>query len=202
MKEITHRQKEVLNFISNFIRDNGFPPTVREIGLNFEISLRAVQDHLAALQKKGYLSQGQKRARSISVLVDTKKDDSQFSLKVPILGNIISNDELLDEENIDGYMNLSEPFITQGKSYFALRVRGESMKDIGIIDGDLAIIEQATVAVDGQIVVAVVDGSIILRRFYKETGKVRLQPENSKFSAIFSENVNIAGILSNIIRQY
>ena len=202
MKEITQRQKEVLNFISTFIKANGFPPTVREIGVNFGISLRAVQDHIAALQKKGYLSQSQKRARSISVLVDTKKDSDSSFVKVPILGNVVAGKPIMSEENFDGSVNLVEPFVRPGKSYFALRVRGTSMKDAGILEGDLAIVEQASSAVDGQIVVALLDGAITIKRFYKETDRVRLQPENPEFSAIYSDSVTILGILSSIVRQY
>ncbi len=202
MKQITDRQKEVLNFISDFTKENGYPPTVREIGEHFGISLRAVQDHIAALQKKGYLSQCQKRARSISVLVDSKKEDEPFVAKVPLLGNVAAGKPLLSEENLDGYINLTEPFVRPGKTYFALRVRGTSMINAGILEGDLAIIEQAQTAVDGQIVVAVLDNAITLKRFYKEADRVRLQPENPDFSAIYSTEVTIVGILSNIVRTY
>ena len=198
MKEITQRQREVLNFISDFIKENGFPPTVREIGVNFDISLRAVQDHIAALQKKGFLSQSQKRARSISVLVDSKKEGDSVSVRVPIIGNISVAEPIMSEENFDGSLNLVEPFVHGGKSYFAIRVRGNSMKDAGIF----AVVELSSVAVDGQIVVALIDGAITIKRFYKETGRVRLQPENPEFSAIYSDNVKILGILSSIIRQY
>lgn len=202
MKEITQRQKEVLDYISEFIKSNGFPPTVREIGENFGISLRAVQDHIAALQKKGYLSQSQKRARSISVLVDTKHDGEAFSVRVPVLGNVLASKEILDEANFDSYVNLAEPFVRPGKNYFALRVRGTSMKNAGILEGDLAVVEVASSAVDGQIVVAVVDDAVTLKRFYKETDRIRLQPENPEFTAIYSSNVKIVGILSSLIRQY
>ena len=202
MKEITQRQKEVLNFISSFIKENGFPPTVREIGVNFGISLRAVQDHIAALQKKGYLSQSQKRARSISGLVDTKRDEEPFVSKVPILGSVAAGKPLLCEENIDGYVNLVEPFVKAGKSYFALRVRGTSMRDAGILEGDLAVVERSEAAVDGQIVVAVADGYPTIKRFYKETDGIRLQPENPEFPAIYSKDVKVVGILSSIVRAY
>lgn len=202
MKQITERQQEVLNFISDFTRDNGYPPTVREIGEHFEISLRAVQDHIAALQKKGYLSQCQKRARSISVLVDAKKEPETFVSRVPLLGTVAAGKPLLSEENLDGYVSLTEPFVRPGKSYFALRVRGQSMINAGILEGDLAVVEQAQTAVDGQIVVAVIDNAITLKRFYKEADRVRLQPENPAFSAIYSTDVTIVGILSNIVRTY
>ena len=203
MKGITDRQKEVLTFISNFTEENSYPPTVREIGEHFNISLRAVQDHIAALQKKGFLSQSQKRSRSIRVLSDVRDRESQpFIGKVPLLGTVAAGRPLLSEENLDGYINLTEPFVRPGKSYFALRVRGLSMQNAGILDGDLAIIEQASTAIDGQIIVAVIDNAITLKRYYKESDKIRLQPENPDFKPIFCTDVRIVGILSNIVRTY
>ena len=203
MKGITDRQKEVLDFISDFTEENVCPPTVREIGEHFGISLRAVQDHIAALQKKGFITQAAKRSRSIRVIVDTReKKPPLFVGKVPLLGNVAAGRPLLSEENLDGYVNLTEPFVRPGKSYFALRVRGQSMINAGILDGDLAVVEQSNVAVDGQIVVAVIDDAITLKRYYKEAGRVRLQPENPDFPAIYSTEVRVVGILSNIVRTY
>lgn len=203
MKGITDRQKEVLTFISDFTEDNAFPPTVREISEHFDISLRAVQDHISALQKKGYLSQCQKRSRSIRVLSDVReKEQKLFVGKVPLLGTVAAGKPLLCEENLDGYVNLTEPFVRPGKSYFALRVRGLSMVNAGILDGDLAVVEQCSTAVDGQIVVAVIDDAITLKRYYKESTRIRLQPENPDFQAIYCQDVRIVGILSNIVRTY
>ena len=203
MKEITERQKEVLNFISQFTENNDYPPTVREISDNFKISLRAVQDHITALQKKGYLTQCQKRARSIRVLTDCREKESKTILeKVPILGTVAAGKPLLSEENFDGYVNLPDPFVRPGKSYFALRVRGLSMQNAGILDGDLAVIEQTNTAVDGQIIVAVIDDAITLKRYYKEANRVRLQPENPDFQAIYCQDVRIVGTLASIVRTY
>jgi repressor LexA len=202
MKQITGRQQEVLDFISNFTKENNYPPTVREIGEYFGISLRAVQDHIAALQKKGYLSQTQKRARSLNVISRANLEPHAFVRRVPLLGTVAAGKPLLSEENLDGYVNLTEPFVRPGKSYFALRVRGQSMIEAGILEGDLAVIEQAQTAVDGQIVVAVIDNAITLKRFYKEADRIRLQPENSSFQPIYATDVTIVGILSNIVRTY
>ena len=181
MKGITDRQKEVLNYISEFTEENSYPPTVREISDHFGISLRAIQDHIIALQKKGYLSQCQKRSRSIKVLSDIReKEPKLFVGKVPLLGSVAAGKPLLSEENLDGYVNLTEPFVRPGKDYFALRVRGQSMINAGILDGDLAIIEQASVALDGQIIVAVVDEAITLKRYYKESERRRFCLRNQK----------------------
>ena len=201
MKGITDRQKEVLTFISSYTDANGYPPTVREISEHFEISIRAVQDHILALQKKGFLSQAQKRARSIKVLSDSDAS-APFVGRVPLLGTVAAGKPLLCEENLDGYLNLTEPFVRPGKSYFALRVRGQSMINAGILEGDLAVIEQASSAVDGQIIVAVIDDAITLKRYYKEADRVRLQPVNPAFQPIYCSDLRIVGILSNIVRTY
>ncbi|MBR1535330.1 MAG: transcriptional repressor LexA [Treponema sp.] len=202
MKVITERQQEVLDFISSFTKKNNFPPTVREISEYFSISLRAVQDHIAALQKKGYLAQTQKRARSLSVITGASSVTQTYVRKVPLLGTVAAGKPLLSEENLDGYVNLTEPFVRPGKSYFALRVRGQSMIEAGILEGDLAVVEQSNTAVDGQIVVAVIDNAITLKRFYKESDRIRLQPENAAFDPIYSREVTIVGILTNIVRTY
>jgi repressor LexA len=202
MKQITDRQREVLSFISDFTKENAYPPTVREIGEHFAISLRAVQDHIAALQKKGYLSLCQKRSRSIRVLIDDTRLPEPVVNKIPLLGTVAAGKPLLCEENLDGYVNLPEPFVRPGKNYFALRVRGLSMINAGILEGDLAVIEQCSTAADGQIVVAVIDDAITLKRYYKETTRVRLQPENPSFQAIYCQDVRIVGTLSSIVRMY
>jgi repressor LexA len=203
MRGITDRQKEVLTFISTYTEENSYPPTVRDISNHFGISLRAVQDHILALQKKGFLSQSQKKARSIRVLSDCReKEPETFIGKVPLLGTVAAGKPLLSEENLDGYVNLTEPFVRPGKSYFALRVRGQSMINAGILDGDLAVVEQASTAQDGQIIVAVIDDAITLKRYYKEAERIRLQPENPNFQAIYCTDVRIVGILSNIVRTY
>jgi SOS regulatory protein LexA len=203
MKNLTDRQREVLDFIAQFTDDNVYPPTVREIGEHFNISLRAVQDHIAALQRKGYLSQCQKRSRSIRVLIDERqKEPVVFTSKVPMLGTVAAGKPLLCEENLDGFVTLAEPFVKPGKSYFALHVRGTSMINAGILEGDIAVIEQGETASDGQIVVAVVDDAITLKRFYREASRVRLQPENPAFQPIYCQNVRIVGTLAGIVRSY
>ena len=203
MKTLTERQKEVLEFIARFSEENGYPPTVREIGENFGISLRAVQDHIAACQKKGYLSHCQKRSRSFRVIKgDNFSESKTFVTKVPKLGTIAAGKPLLSEENLDGYVTIAEPFVKPGKTYFALNVRGASMVNAGILEGDLAIIEQTEMAAEGQIVVAVVDNAITLKRFYKEQDRIRLQPENPDFQPIYASDVKIAGIMVGLVRTY
>lgn len=201
MKRITNRQQEVLSFISNFTEENSYPPTIREMSDHFNISTKAVQDHIAALQKKGYISQNQNSARSLKVIVN-EMDSRPFINSVPLLGTVAAGRPLLSEENLDGYVTLAEPFIKPGKNYFALRVRGASMRDVGILEGDLAVVEQASTAINGQIVVAVIDDAITLKRYFKEAARIRLQPENPAFQAIYCQEVRIVGILSGIVRTY
>ena len=203
MKQITERQKEILNFISDYQAENSYPPTVREIGDHFGVSIRAVQDHITALQKKGFITQTQKKSRSIKVLVDERqKDQGMFMEKVPLIGTIAAGKPLLCEENYESYVTLTEPFIRPGKNYFALHVRGQSMINAGILEGDLAIIEQTSTATDGQIVVAVIDDAITLKRYFKEPSRIRLQPENPAFHPIYCQDVRIVGILTNLVRTY
>ena len=203
MKQITQVQKDVLNYIADFIDENAYPPTVREVSDHFGKSIRAVQDNLVALQKKGYISLVQKKSRSIRILVDERqKDPKLFVDKVPLLGTIAAGKPLLSEENLEGYVTLTEPFIRTGKSYFALRVRGQSMVNAGILEGDLAIVEQRSDVVDGQIVVAVLDDAITLKRYFKEQNRIRLQPENPAFNPIYCTDVRIVGILANLVRTY
>ncbi len=203
MKNLTDRQREVLDFISKYTEENFRAPSVRDISDHFGISLRAVQDHIAALQRKGYLSLSERRARSLHVLIDERsRTPAPYVGKVPVLGTVAAGKPLLSEENLDGYVSLTEPFVRPDKNYFALHVRGASMQNAGILDGDLAIIEQCEIASDGQIVVAVVDNAITLKRFYKEASRVRLQPENPEFQPIYCNDVRIVGTLSGIVRTY
>lgn len=204
MKEITQVQKNVLDYISKFIDENSYPPTVREISEHFGKSIRAVQDNMTALQRKGFISLVRKKSRSIKILMDdAEKEGGIFMEKVPLLGTIAAGKPLLCEENLDGYVTLTEPFIRPGKNYFALRVRGQSMVGAGILEGDLAIVEQGSEAVDGQIVVAVIDDAITLKRYFKESGRIRLQPENPAFPPIYCTNdLRIVGTLANLVRTY
>lgn len=202
MKELTARQKEVLLFISEFYETNSYAPTVREISEYFHVTVGAIQDHIIALRKKGYLSDSQNKSRVMKIVLDENEIGKTFIGKVPLLGTIAAGKPLLCEENLDGYVNLTEPFVRSGKNYFALRVRGASMQGAGILEGDLAIIEQRQEALDGQIVVAVIDDAITLKRYYKESNRVRLQPENPDFQAIYCQDVKIVGVLSNIVRTY
>lgn len=201
MKELTDRQREILQFISDYTEENSFPPTVRETANYFSVSLKAIQDHFTALSKKGYLLKDEKRSRSLKVIGNTNKKSGK-GYKVPILGSVAAGKPIFCEENYEDTIYLSEPFIRPGNSYFALHVRGKSMINAGINDGDLAIIKQQTTAEDGDIIVAIIDDSVTLKRFFKEATRIRLQAENPEFNPIYSQDVKVLGKLSHIIREY
>lgn len=201
MKELTERQQQILQFISDYTEENSFPPTVRETAEHFSVSLKAIQDHFTALTKKGYLLKDEKRSRSLKVLGNvTKKANKGY--KIPVLGSVAAGKPIFCEEDYENTIYLSEPFVRPGNSYFALHVRGSSMINAGIIDGDLAIIKQQTTAEDGDIVVAIIDDSVTLKRFFREPTRVRLQAENPDFNPIYCQDVKVLGKLSHIIREY
>lgn len=201
MKELTSRQREILQFISDYIENNSFPPTVRETAAHFSVSIKAIQDHFTALSKKGYLFKDEKRSRSLKVLGNVNKKTKE-GYKIPVLGSVAAGKPIFCEENYEDTIYLSEPFIKPGNSYFALHVSGTSMINAGINDGDLAIIKQQSTANDGDIIVAIIDDSVTLKRFYKESTRIRLQAENPEFNPIYSQDVKVLGKLSHIIREY
>jgi repressor LexA len=171
---------------------------MREIARHFTIGVGAVQTHVEALKKKGHLTSVEKRPRSFSVL---PKEDSA-ERKIPIRGTVAAGTPLLQEDHHEGFVGVASSWLKPGATYFALRVRGESMQGVGILDGDLAVIEQKVVADDGQIVVAVVNDAITLKRYFREPDRVRLQAENPVFHDIFTQDIRIAGVLAQIIREY
>lgn len=203
MKELTARQQQVLHFIQDFTEENVYPPSVREIAEHFSISIKAVQDHIAALRRKGYLSQSAKRSRSLKVLKETRPEVQKSSfVEIPLIGTIAAGKPLFCDENYEDTLHFSQEFVKDGEKYFALHVRGTSMKDAGILDGDIAIIKQSNSASNGEIVVALIDESVTLKRFFKEATRIRLQPENPEFKPIYSQDVQILGVLANILRTY
>lgn len=202
MKEATERQKEVLNFIARYISTHAYPPTIREVADNFSISVKGAHDHLSALRKKGLLKQGDKKSRTIE-LVKTGTEEAEEFAEIPVLGSVAAGRPILAVENMDGAIRIHRSLLKNSKQYFALKVKGDSMEGAGIIDGDTAIIEQQNVIRNGEIAVVMLDESVTLKTFYRENTRIRLQPENSKYSPIFcSRDVRILGRLAHIFRSY
>jgi repressor LexA len=200
MKAITKRQQEVLDFIKAYIEGNRYPPTIREISDNFGISVKGAYDHVKAIERKGYISLNTHRSRTIEVL-DNGEPQEEPVVSVPLLGNVAAGKPLFAEENYDGSVPVPQQLIGKG-SHFALHVRGDSMSGAGIMDGDVAIFRQQPTAENGDIVVATVDDAVTLKRFYRETNRVKLKAENPKYPPIYTQDVRVLGKLAHIIRSY
>jgi len=200
MKELTDRQKQVLSFIADYIKKNAYPPTIREIADNFSISVKGAHDHITALRKKGHLRQTDKRPRTMG-LIHARQEDSDL-INVPILGSVAAGMPILSEENFDGNIMLHRAMLKKNKKYFALKVKGDSMSGAGILEGDTAIIEKQNTARNGDIAVAVIDDAVTLKRFFKESTRIKLQAENPSYKPIYSQDVKILGRLFSLIRSY
>lgn len=202
MKDLTDRQRQVLNFIAQFTDDNVSPPTVREISEHFGISLRAVQDHIAALQKKGFITQSQKRSRSIKVLKDQrKKANIPAPQRVPFLDSAVvkENGELTESTDV---LYVAVPFVSADKSYFAVNVADSSMDGPSMRRGDIAVFLRADSADEGQICALSLDSRIIIRRMYREPNRIRLEPDNPEVQPIFCQDMRVLGVIAGIIRKF
>ncbi len=200
MRELTKRQRTVLDFIRSFIHDHKYPPTIREVAARFDISVKAAHDHVKALEKKGRIRCDLGRSRALEVI----GDDSEVPemIEVPLIGHVAAGIPLFAEENWDGTIRVSSDSLRGGR-HFALRVQGDSMEGAGILDGDTAIFEQKQVADNGDIVVAVVnDEAVTLKRFYREQNRIKLKAENPVYPPIYTQNVRVLGKLARIIRNY
>ncbi|GHV76536.1 LexA repressor [Spirochaetia bacterium] len=205
MKGLTQKQKEVLGFITEYITIHAYPPTIREIGDHFEISVKGAYDHVEALRKKQILRLGDKRSRTIEIIKG--ETDTAFAaepiIEVPLLGTVAAGRPILSEENREGAVPIHRSLLKKNAQYFALRVRGDSMVGAGIVDGDIAVIEKQETAENREIVVAQVDDeAVTLKRFFKEANRVRLEPENTKYKPIYTQHARILGRLAHIIRSY
>ncbi len=200
MKGLTKRQQDVLKFIKSYIASHKFPPTIREVAEHFDISVKGSYDHIKALEKKKYIKCNVNRSRAIEVILDEDKSDGTI-VQVPVLGNVAAGKPLFADENFEGVVKVPEQYIGNGK-HFALNVKGESMQDAGIMDGDIAIINHQNYADNGDIIVAVIDEAVTLKRFFKEKNRIMLKAENKAFPPIYSQNIRILGKLSYLIRKY
>lgn len=192
-----------MDFISGYVQTHTYPPTIREVADFFEISVKGAHDHLLALQKKGFLKLGDKKSRTME-LVTAEKDEGEDFTEIPILGTVAAGLPIMAVENMDGSIRLHKSFLKNGGKYFALRVRGDSMEEAGIMDGDTAVIEYRNAVHNGEIAVVMLDDdAVTLKRFYRESARIRLQPENSKYSPIYcSRDVRVLGKLAHILRSY
>jgi repressor LexA len=201
MKELTNRQKEVLSFIAAYHKKHSYPPTIREIADHFSISVKGAHDHITALRRKDKLRQADKRPRTLE-LTNITVEDNMNLVQIPLLGNVAAGLPLLSVENSDDNIVIHRSMLKKNKNYFAMKVKGDSMSGAGILEGDIAIIEKANTAKNGEIAVAVIDDAVTLKRFYKESSRIRLQSENPAYKNIYSHDAKIVGRLFTIIRNY
>ncbi len=199
-KKLTAKQQLIYDFIKEAIRESGFPPTVREIGEQFGITVKGAYDHMKAIEKKGFIRTEQNKSRAIVVL-DTDDLIETNAVNIPLVGRIAAGTPILAEENIEEYLSFPSSMFSKGE-YFALNVRGDSMIEGGINDGDIAIIKSQNTADNGDIIAALVDEEATLKKFQKEGKKVLLVPENSNYKPIVPDNLTILGKLSAIFRNY
>jgi len=200
MKGLTQRQREVFDFIREFIHKNRYPPTIREIAVNFRFSVKGSYDHVKALEKKGYIRCHGNRSRAIEIMRDAEADKDEMA-SVPLLGSVAAGKPLFAEENLQGFVQVPANALS-ASPHFALRVKGDSMKDAGIFDGDTVVVVHQSSADNGDIVVAMVDEAVTLKRFFMEKNRVRLKAENLKYPPIYTQNVRILGKLAFLMRSY
>ena len=201
MRALTRRQTEVLNYIRSYIEEHGYPPTMREIAAHFDISVKAIFDHVKALEKKQKIRCDFNRSRAIELVHPTTEEKNEV-VEIPVLGSVAAGKPLFAEENLERMLTFPAASLKPG-TYFALSVKGDSMQDAGILDGDTAIFIQRNTANNGDIVVARVnEEAVTLKRFYHETNRIKLKAENPVYPPIYSQNVTILGKLEFIIRNY
>ncbi len=201
--KITPKQQEILDYIKNEILNRGFPPAVREIceAVNLK-STSSVHSHLEALEKNGYIRRDATKPRAIEIIDDNFNLVRREVVNVPIIGTVAAGQPILAVENFEGYFPIPSEFMPNEQS-FMLKVKGESMVDAGIFDGDHVLVKKQTTAADGDIVVALVDDAATVKTFYKEKGYYRLQPENSKMDPIIIQgDLQILGKVFGVFRLY
>jgi repressor LexA len=202
MKKLTDRQSAILGFIAKFIEGHGYAPTHREIGAAFSITAMAAHDHVVKIAAKGYLKMCGRRPRSMELVKLDGGNGHESFLDVPIVGDVAAGAPILSEENYEGSLRVDSSMLKRGAVYFAMRVRGDSMTGAGILSGDTVLIEKRENAENGQIVVAVTNEAVTLKRFFREHSRIRLQSENPAYKPIFTTDLRIAGVLVMSIRRY
>ncbi len=199
--DLTKRQKEIFDFIRRYASRHGYPPTVREIGKAVGLgSPSTVHAHLANLEKIGLLKRDPSKPRAIEVLVEKAKRAVRGG-GLPIVGEVAAGEPMLAEENIEEYVEV--PDVLGGEDGdFILRVKGDSMKDAGILAGDYVVVRSEDTASDGEIVVALVgEEEATVKRFFRENGRVRLQPENKAFKPIRTKDATVLGTVVGVFRS-
>ena len=201
-RPISKKQEEILNYIKNEILERGFPPAVREIcqavGLK---STSSVHSHLESLERNGYIRRDPTKPRAIEILDESFNMIRREMVNVPIIGTVAAGQPILSEQNIEGYFPIPTEYMPNKQS-FMLKVKGESMINAGIFDGDKVLVKQQATAENGDIVVALVDDSATVKTYYKENGHYRLQPENDSMDPIIVDKCEILGKVFGVFRIF
>ncbi len=200
--KISKKQQEILEYIKSQILERGFPPAVREIceAVNLK-STSSVHSHLETLEKNGYIRRDPTKPRAIEILDDNFNLTRREMVNVPIIGQVAAGQPILAEQNIEDYFPIPVERMPN-KQTFLLKVKGESMINAGILDGDLVLVQEEKTASNGDMVVALIDDGATVKTFYKEEGVIRLQPENDFMDPIIVQDVSILGKVIGVMRFF
>ena len=200
--KITAKQKDILEFIKSEILKKGYPPAVREIceAVNLK-STSSVHSHLETLEKNGYIRRDPTKPRAIEIMDDSFQMVRHEMTSLPIIGTVAAGQPILAEQNIEGYFPIPTDMVPKGES-FVLHVKGDSMINAGIFNGDSIFVNVCNTASNGDTVVALVDDSATVKTYYKENGHYRLQPENDHMEPIILDNVEILGKVYGVFRLF
>lgn len=202
METLTKRQSQVLTFVERSIEERGYPPTMREIGLHMGIrSTNGVNDHLKALERKGYIVREDLKSRTLRPVAPKSR-----AREVPLVGRVAAGQPLLAVENLEDTLRVDRSLVGEAEQVFALRVTGESMIKDGILDGDLVFVRSQETARSGEIVVALVDDEATVKRYYPEPDGVRLQPANDAMEPLWVRpetgvELRLLGVVIGVYRQ-
>ena len=200
--KISSKQREILEYIKQEILNKGYPPAVREICEAVHLkSTSSVHSHLETLEKNGYIRRDPTKPRAIEIIDDNFNLTRREVVNVPIIGQVAAGQPLLAVENIENYFPIPTEFMPNAET-FMLKVKGDSMINAGIFNGDKILVQKQSDAQNGDIVVALVDDSATVKTFYKEDGHFRLQPENDTMDPIYVDHVQILGIVIGLFRLY
>lgn len=200
--KISKKQFEILEYIKSQILERGFPPAVREICEAVDLkSTSSVHSHLETLEKNGYIRRDPTKPRAIEILDDTFNLSRREMVNVPLIGRVAAGEPLLAQENIENYFPIPMEFMPNRQT-FMLTVKGESMINAGILDGDMVLVEETKTASNGDMVVALVEDGATVKTFYKEEGVYRLQPENDYMDPIIVREVSILGKVIGVFRFF
>lgn len=199
--KITKKQQEILDYIKQQIINKGYPPAVRDICDAVELkSTSSVHAHLETLEKNGYIRRDPAKPRAIEIVDDTFNVTRREIVNVPIIGTVTAGQPILAVENIDGYFPIPMEYMPNAQT-FMLKVKGDSMINAGIFNGDRILVEQTSSARNGDKVVALIDDSATVKTYYKEDGHYRLQPENDTMDPIIVDNLKILGRVIGLFRM-